>query len=58
VNGSHLREQVLSDIAHGVKFDIARLAAGVEVGDLRNRSTAQHADAKKSRFLFHEAVSG
>src|SRR5207237_896010 len=58
MNDGHLRDQILGDIANGVEFGVARLAAGVEMGDLRNRPAAGHADAEEARFLFHDAISG
>ena len=48
MDGGHPLEQVLGHVADRVELGVAGLAAGFEVGELRDRPGAEHADAQGS----------
>ncbi len=51
MDGGHPLAQVVGEVADRVELGIPGLAAGVEVGKLRDRAAAQHADAQAARVL-------
>ena len=51
MDGGHPLAQVVGDVADRVQLGITGLAAGVEMGELRDRAAAQHADPQAARVL-------
>ena len=56
VKHGHLLAQIIGQIADGIQLGVARLAAGVEVRDLRNRPAAENADAQEAGVFFHRST--
>ncbi len=57
VDGGHLLEKILRDVADGVQFGVARFAAGLEVGELGDRSAAEDPYPQEWWFLSHTCLS-
>jgi hypothetical protein len=49
----HPFAEVVGDIADRVKLGVPGLAAGVEVGELRDRPAAEHTDPEQAIVLPH-----
>jgi hypothetical protein len=56
MDGSHPLDQILCDVADGVEFGVARLAAGLEVGKLGDRSAAKDPHPQVLWFFSHTAT--
>ena len=49
----HAFAEVIGEIANGGQLDIASLLRGIKMGHLRDRSTAENAQAQLTGVLFH-----
>jgi hypothetical protein len=52
-----LRQQIFRNVTYGVQLSVARLPASIQVGNLRNRSATEDADAEQAGVLFHGALN-